>query len=369
MATTRTSPSIMMTSAAATALRHVGRGLATPKEITIHCSDGVHLAAQVWSSHHQPHQSSNNSHSPAQQERATQPRRRILCLHGWMDNCRSFYKFAPGLLSQLNDDRETELVALDFPGHGWSSHKSIDGPPTILAETAFYVAEAIQQLEWQQEAFTLIGHSMGAAVSCVYCAAFPEQVLQLVLLEGAGPLARKTHDVAKHIRQHVQRRQVGIQNMSNKPIRVYPSLEKAVETRCRTAQSFPGDQSLSLQASREMVLRGSRPVVVADADNNGGEAATKEGVQFRHDPRLQWPSLQYFTVEQTEALYQDIQCPTALLLAEKGWPFDAERHQRTLDLLQPVLHKTLPGSHHFHADPDTADAVVDEVAKFLRRPC
>jgi len=351
----------MMTSAA---LRLAGRGVASPKEITIHCADGLNLAAQLWQQ-----ESSNSSHSPAQQERATQPRR-ILCLHGWMDNCRSFYKFAPGLLSQLNDGRETELVALDFPGHGLSSHKSIDGPPTILAETAFYVAEAVQQLEWQQDEFTLIGHSMGAAVACVYSAAFPEHVHQLVLLEGAGPFARKTHDVAKHIRQHVQRRQVGIQNMSNKPIRVYPSLEKAVETRCRTAQSFPGDQSLSLEASREMVLRGSRPVVVADADNNGGEtAATTEGVQFRHDPRLQWPSLQYFTIEQTEALYKDIQCPTALLLAENGWPFDAERHQRTLDLLQPVLFKTLPGSHHFHADPDTADAVVDEVAKFLRRPC
>jgi hypothetical protein len=173
--------------------------------------------------------------------------------------------------------------------------------------------------------------------------------LQLLLV-AAGPLYRNPQDVAKHIRQHVERRQLG--TMVSKPPRVYESIQKAVETRCQTARNFPGQQYLSPAAATEMVLRGSQPV-------NGG-------LQFRHDPRLQWPSAQYFTVEQVEAVYRDIQCPTALLLAQDGWPFDEDRRQRTLELLQPTVCKTLPGSHHFHADLDTADAVVAEVAAFLK---
>ena len=168
-------------------------------------------------------------------------------------------------------------------------------------------------------------------------------------------MSRNPQDVAKHIRQHVQRRQVGTMN-NDKPPRVYPSLQKAVETRRQTARNFPGNQYLSETAATEMVLRGTK------------NATGEDGLQFIHDPRLLWPSVQYFTDEQVEALYEDIQCPTALLLSVDGWPFDETKHQRALDILKPVVFKTLAGSHHFHADPDTADAVVDEVASFLLSP-
>lgn len=159
------------------ALSHaIGRMAApTMTEITLQCSDGIKLAAQSWTTS----TIGDEVEPPAQRRR----RQRILCLHGWMDNCRSFHHLAPALLQKLPD---IDLIALDFPGHGWSSHKSNDGPPLVLAETAFYVAEAVHQLQWQDEStpFTLIGHSMGAAISCLYAAAFPEQVEKLVLLEG-----------------------------------------------------------------------------------------------------------------------------------------------------------------------------------------
>jgi hypothetical protein len=58
--------------------------------------------------------------------------------------------------------------------------------------------------------------------------------------------------------------------------------------------------------------------------------------------------------------------PVALVLAQDGWPFDAERHARTPELLRPAALHTLPGSHHFYADTDTAEAVVAAVAQFLR---
>jgi hypothetical protein len=51
----------------------------------------------------------------------------------------------------------------------------------------------------------LIGHSMGAGVSVVLVAAFPELFESVTLLEGAGPLARNANDCARHVRVACQR--------------------------------------------------------------------------------------------------------------------------------------------------------------------
>lgn len=312
--------------------------IAATMERSFLCSDGVKLAAQQWTGTSSTTRNGN---------------KRILFLHGWLDNCRSFHILAPSLL-----DADTELVAIDFPGHGLSSHKSADAPPTVMSDAAFYVAEAVGQLEW--DSFVLIGHSMGAAVSVIYAAAFPEQISRLVLLEAAGPLSRNGRNVAKDVRACIERRQAGnpflysqFNTMSTaKEPRVYPSIDLAVETRCKTATLFPGNQYLSTEASLQMVQRATI-------------AAKGGGVQFRHDPRLQWPSLQYMTDEQVEGLYTDVQCPVCLLLAEDGWPIDETRKEATMSRLQPVVFKTLEGSHHFHADPETAGAVAEQVRAFL----
>ena len=358
----------------------------SPTEITLEASDGMRLAAQVWKS---PSSTDTNSSISSTSIPPTK-RRRILALHGWMDNAASFHLLAPRIVQAFPN---TELVALDLIGHGRSSHKSRDGPPVVLAEAVYYVAEAIEQLQWysdqdsevgEQEQqlkrttpFTLIGHSMGAAISCLYSAAFPEQIQSLVLLDGVGPLARDPRDVAKHVRGHVQRRLRGVVSKNSRlgtspnattttttaAVRMYPSLEAAVRARCQTARNFPGNQSLSKEAAEQLVRRGS-------ASASATSSETVEGIFFTHDPRLTWPSLQYFTVEQTEAVYRDIQCPTCLLLAQDGWGpalFVSPTTQARVveELLQPIVVKTLKGSHHFHADPNDAEEVLREVIEFL----
>lgn len=295
----------------------------SPTDITLLCSDGIELAGQSY----------GNKEDPSQ---------KIMCLHGWMDNCRSYYHFAPHLLKKLAE--RTHLVAIDFPGHGKSSHYG-DRPPMVLAETAFYVAEALRSLSWNEN-ITLIGHSMGASVACLYAAAFPEQIQKLLLIEGVGPLARPAVDSAKHVRLHIEKRLEPI-----RPPRIYESLDLAVAARCRTARMWPGNQYLTDTSARELVTWGTH--------------LQDQGVQFRHDPRLQWPSLQYFAPEQTEGVYKDIQCPTGLIMAKDGWPFDKEKRETTMELLQPVKVVELPGSHHLHMDPDTAQSVVEHAAEFL----
>lgn len=340
------------------------------RELTLSVSDGMTIAAQQWYS----------KAGPDDGERKT---KNILCLHGWLDNCRSFHHLAPELAMQLCRTQtdgihvthtDVNVVAIDFLGHGLSSHKSLDGPSILLTESAFYVAEALEKLGWwnsnrrsrnedgspvavmprtENVSITLVGHSMGAAVGCVMAAAFPERIERLVLLDGAGPMDRPAAHIAKHVRSHIERRQAGNMKLVMESRMLYPTLDVAVRLRCKTAANFPGNQYLSVEAAKEMVLRGS------EEDSDGR-------VKFLHDPRLRWPSAHYFTAEQTEAVYKDIKCPTCLLAADDGWPMEKEKKDRLVQVLKPEVTKTLPGSHHFHADPLTAKTVAEEVVNFLR---
>jgi len=226
----------------------------------------------------------------------------------------------------------------------------------------------------------LIGHSMGAGVSVVLVAAFPELFESVTLLEGAGPLARNANDCARHVRAACQRRLKsnktlfpdgtgdGTNNTSLTTARakVYRNLDAAIEARLDTTRRMPGDQYLSVEAARDMVIRATVEATVAASGNSSSDDIP---VTFRHDPRLQWPSLQYYTREQVEAFYNDVfksNIPVMILTAEDGWPVDSWSQRAVHDILKPYSVKALRGSHHFHADPDTVGDVASEIVKFLK---
>ena len=218
----------------------------------------------------------------------------------------------------------------------------------------------------------LVGHSMGAGVSCVLVAAFPELFASLTLLEGAGPLARNAKDCSRHVRAACQRRLKSNKTLfpdggtvGNKRVKIYPSIDAAIEARMQTTQRMPGDQYLSVEAARDMVARATVEVAATDSSVNSDD---NRPVTFRHDPRLQWPSLQYYTREQVDAFYSDIcssNVPVCILMAEDGWPVDSWSQSAVTDILKPRYSKLLRGSHHFHADPDTVADVASEIVSFL----
>jgi len=77
----------------------------------------------------------------------------------------------------------------------------------------------------------------------------------------------------------------------------------------------------------------------------------------------------YHTPEQGNNYFEELQTPTLLITADPPVPeFQTETTQLRMDILQKkglVVHHPLPGSHHLHADPDTAPIVADKVFEFL----
>jgi pimeloyl-ACP methyl ester carboxylesterase len=307
-------------------------------DITLTCKDGIKLSGLRWTV--------KKEVDDAHPLKAI----RIFCGHGWLDNCASFNQLCPGLIEKLCPVFDlVDIVALDFPGHGRSSHKSLDGTSMVLADFVYYVYDALQELGWENEHTCLIGHSMGGAIALMYAAAF--RVSTLVMLDSLGPQTKASDGVSDGVHKHIRARIRG-----KPPSSIYPDLETAVETRCMTAKAFPGNQYISIVTARALVVRGS-------------EILPNKKLQFLHDQRLKWPSILSFTQQQVEQFFKDVashSTPTCILLAKDGMPFPIDQQSSVQTLLQPrVVFEVLPGSHHFHSDPASAKGVVDAVSDFL----
>jgi len=127
------------------------------------CSDGLELAAKYWSSLSLNHNPTSVRTSPAESDAAENESKKFICLHGWLDNCASFHILSPSIVNRLSSSSssssssvDVEVLALDFPGHGLSGHRSPDCPMSLLSEYCFYACEAAEQLQWDK--FSLIGH-------------------------------------------------------------------------------------------------------------------------------------------------------------------------------------------------------------------
>uniref|UniRef100_A0A8D2KCF2 Serine hydrolase like 2 n=1 Tax=Urocitellus parryii TaxID=9999 RepID=A0A8D2KCF2_UROPR len=109
----------------------------------------------------------------------------VLCLHGWLDNANSFDRLIP-LLPQ-----DFYYVAMDFGGHGLSSHYG-PGAPYYHQNFVNEVRRVVAALKWSR--FSLMGHSFGGFVGSMFSCIFPEMVDKLILLDGT-PFAMDTDEM------------------------------------------------------------------------------------------------------------------------------------------------------------------------------
>ena len=103
--------------------------------------------------------------------------RKVLALHGWLDNAASFAYLAPLLAGY-------HVVALDLTGHGLSARRSADASYHIWDDLP-EILGVLEVLGWDR--FDLMGHSRGAIISTLLASAFPERVQHLVLLDAVMP--------------------------------------------------------------------------------------------------------------------------------------------------------------------------------------
>ena len=258
---------------------------------------------------------------------------RVLALHGWLDNAASFAPLAP-LLGEL------DLVALDLPGHGHSSHRPA-GTRYHFIDYPFAVDAALKALGWPDA--HLLGHSMGAAIAATYGAGAPEHVRSLVMLDSLGPLTADTDTAADRLRRSLHKQRRGL-----RATRRYVSI---------------GDMVRARQAASDLESASARLLCERAARRDD------DGWTWRSDPALNWVSPLLMTEEQVLDLLQHIEAPVLTWHAttESPW-FSAEKLRRRKAALAHGRHLSVAGGHHFHME-DPASIAATMVAFIVDHDC
>ncbi|TKB44094.1 alpha/beta fold hydrolase [Thalassotalea mangrovi] len=244
----------------------------------------------------------------------------ILCLHGWLDNATSFMPLLESLQGQrspLLDDYR--FIAIDWPGHGLSSHRSNDAH--------YYFTDWVNDLylllesqHWQQ--VTIIGHSMGAMVANLFTSAFNERVKSLFLIEGIGLLPLSQHP-AKQLRDGIISR-TKIRKKSR-----HQSLESAIEARMLVSD-------LDFEQAKILCQRSMKKI---DLD-----------YQWVSDPRVRDISVFRYTSTEIREIITQINCPVTLFFGDQGFESVKTGIATWQSDFQNLESVQLCGGHHVHME-------------------
>lgn len=212
----------------------------------------------------------------------TDESKRVLLLHGWMDNAGSFDNMVP----KLKYKDGLYIVALDLPGHGKSSQLPPGSSYSDL-NIVMEIRRCLTELKWIQpvpkkltngdhgspkpgggrmissasqnsiasmndssgkphKKFTIIGHSLGAGLGLFYTSLYPNDVEEIVLLDfikaRTPPINELLQDTAETIDQFIET--VPSQSPFSSPV-----LSKTISSNNTNRQADKGQVVVSQEAA------------------------------------------------------------------------------------------------------------------------
>jgi len=250
----------------------------------------------------------------------------VLCMHGWLDNANSFVPMMPYL-------PDMDLVAIDLPGHGYSSHQS--GQYNTL-DAAVQCLEVATQLGW--DTFHVVGHSLGGTLALMMAVAAPQRVLSCTSIDSAGPISGRPDQFSTRLKKAADDRAHPKRYTS----RSFSSRDEAVDSRLKAAKMQ--------RVSAELIIR--RQLVETDS-----------GLMWRFDPALRNSSLAYMDEAHVEEGLAAIECPAHVVVASDGFIIKREETAARLGRIKQLEITELPGFHHIHMD--TPEPVAAAINRFL----
>jgi len=243
----------------------------------------------------------------------------VLCLHGWLDNVASFIPLMPILAKKLPNKR---IIAIDWPGHGFSSHRSADAYYHFVDWT-YDLLQLFDANNWQS--IDIVGHSMGGMVATAFSAAFPEKVHSLTLIDSIGFISSKAEQTTSQLRDGMLSRLRSVTKNKN----IHPSIDSAVKARVSVSD-------MNYQNAKTLVKRG-----LAKKDN---------GYVWRSDSRLRMTSPYRLTLAQAEQFIRDVKIPVQLIHGEKGMDMVTSGIKHFSPLFKNFKCVEINGGHHCHME-------------------
>ncbi|XP_043823122.1 serine hydrolase-like protein 2 [Dromiciops gliroides] len=285
-----------------------------------------HIAAKVWGS---------------------QQGHPVLCLHGWLDNANSFDRLIP-LLPQT-----FYYIAMDFGGHGHSSHH-YPGFPYHHQDFVNEVRRVAAALRWKR--FSLMAHSFGGVIGGMFSCIFPEMVDKLILLDTSPFFLDyvEMSNLLTYKRQGIEH-VLHVEAKQQKPRKVISPEEML--------QSFLKNNSQVGEECGKLLLE-------------RGTTKVGEGVVLNRDRRLGLPenNFDFISQDQLDFFCRNIQARVLLVKATPGYLYFRqvkeakfnESMKKVFQYLQSNLKERyhyveVPGSHYVHMqEPQLVARIISE---------
>jgi len=244
----------------------------------------------------------------------------ILCIHGWLDNHGSFLPLTqhlPGL----------PWICIDLIGHGKSAWRS----PSSFYNFQDYICDIALWIEkYCPHGVHLVGHSLGASIVSIVAGLYPDKVLSLVLLDGAGPLVSDLETMCEQFRRSI------LQFIKPHPLKLYPSLEALAVGRKKK-------HNITLQSCQILAQH--------------GHILQSSGIyQWSFDPKLIGLSPFQMTDLEVLTILNHIKIPTLFIRPLDGYPYPDTLMQQRLRCFENLQYVCTPGGHHAHLDFPRASA-------------
>jgi pimeloyl-ACP methyl ester carboxylesterase len=253
----------------------------------------------------------------------------LLCLHGWLDNAASFQPLIPYLSNY-------HVIAIDWPGHGLSSHRSVDAHYHFL-DWVYDLISLFRSQQWQS--IDVVGHSMGGMVATAFASAFPEHVKTLTLIDSIGFLSADAPATASQLRKGLLSRLT----QQTKAKKFHANFASAVDARVVVSDLSHENAALIVQRGIEQ---------------------TAEGFMWRSDSRLRAISPYRYTMAQAQALISAITAPVQLLYGDKGMDMVIAGVKNFGSLFNSLTVHKLVGGHHVHMEQ--AEHVSNLINQFIK---
>lgn len=248
----------------------------------------------------------------------------VLCLHGWLDNAASFLPLLPYFQQNMP---EKQFIALDWAGHGNSSHKSLDAHYHFI-DWVYDLLQLFEHKQWQN--VDIVAHSMGGMVASAFAAAFPERVRSLTLIDSIGFISAKAEQTTKQLRDGMLSRfKNNTRQLNTQQKKLHPNPESAIKARIAVSD-------LKYQQAKILVERGL--------------LKESQGFSWRTDSRLRNTSPYRLTLKQAQQFIRDIKCPVQLIYGSKG----LDLVNSGIEIFGPLFERfssiEVAGGHHVHME-------------------
>jgi pimeloyl-ACP methyl ester carboxylesterase len=262
----------------------------------------------------------------------------LIMVHGGRDHCRNWDWVAERLR------QDWHVVAPDLRGHGDSQWADAGG--YTMQGFIYDLAQLIHSQGFKR--VSIVAHSLGGNIATRFTSLYPDQVEQLVSIEGLGPSPKQETELARigvdqRLRDYISE----VRQLAARMPRRYPSIEEA----------FARMQAENPRLSSEQALH-----------------LTRHGVRQNEDGTYSWKFDNYIrawspsdiTRDEIRQLWSRVSCRALLVYGSESWASNPAQDGRAAYFPNAEV-ALVQGAGHW-VQHDRLQEFLGLLASFLRRP-